>query len=80
MRLIVVTNKAGRVLGATHAPPEDAEIKWGISPLKGQYVREVPVPEHLYQHEPHEILKSVMKLKLPTGAKEFAAPAVSKKS
>jgi hypothetical protein len=25
---------AGLVLGATHAPPDDAEIKWGLSVLQ----------------------------------------------
>jgi hypothetical protein len=74
MRLLIVSDKTGRVLAAAHAPPSDGPAKWGIEPLRDQHVSEVAVPDHLVALAPEERLRQVLKHRLQPGEHRLSPP------
>ena len=74
MKMLIVSNKAGRIISAAHTPAEDSNVKWGFAPLRNQVLTEVAIPDHLKHLDEHERLKAVLKHKLVVKTKQLRPP------
>ena len=81
--LHVLTDRNGKILGAgflDSASRKEGEVQIQITPLKGQFVGEVPVPQELAKLDTTESFQRLITgFRLPRGKKELVPNRVTQR-